>query len=300
MYLAADPDSNRLPATAKHHGDLVKPTTKTPPDRGVGTFRAARRQLGRALAGPLEALGERLRGTAASDASGAAARSKYRLQQVLNNDRSFPIREPSPPPIPAGVFGEIPAGVFGGPVQVPPIANAHIETAVVAAPEARPTPAVAGSSVTPSSLPPPRPAAPAVPPLRPAAPAILAPKPAASTVAAPAPATPALAAPQPAAPTVATPRSPAPASLPSPTSAPSIPPTPLAAPMQRAPEAPQAPTDVASAADEPIRTRSMARLLASQGHPARALAIYDWLLASNGTDDSLRVEAEALRNTARA
>jgi len=47
--------------------------------------------------------------------------------------------------------------------------------------------------------------------------------------------------------------------------------------------------------DEPIRTRSMARLLAGQGHLRRALAIYDALLAEPGADDSLRAEADALR-----
>jgi hypothetical protein len=290
MGLAANPDSNRLPATAKHYGELVKPTTNQPPDRGIGTFRAARRQLGRALAAPLEALGERLRGTAASEASKAAARSKYRLQQVLNTDRSFPVAEPSPPPIPAGVFADVPAGVFGDSTRAQPIATAQGEV-TLAAPEARPTPVISSSSATPSSLPPPKPAGPAVPPLRPAAPAIVVPKPAVPASIAPAsvppaPATPTLAAPQP---PVAPP--------PAPTPAPSLPPPPVAAAVPRAPEAP---SDVVSAADEPIRTRSMARLLASQGHPARALAIYDWLLAANASDDSLRAEAEALRSTARA
>jgi hypothetical protein len=46
---------------------------------------------------------------------------------------------------------------------------------------------------------------------------------------------------------------------------------------------------------EPIRTRTMARLLASQGHRGRALSIYDDLLAANGSDATLRAEAEALR-----
>jgi hypothetical protein len=282
MGLAAYPDSNRLPATAKHHGELVKPTTNQPPDRGIGTFRAARRQLGRALAAPLEALGERLRGTAASEASKAAARSKYRLQQVLNTDRSFPA-EPSPPAIPAGVFADVPAGVFGASARPQPIASAQVE-ATLPAPEARPTPAVSSTSATPSSLPPPKPAGPAVPPLRPAAPAIVVPKPAVPASIAPAPA-----AAMSAVPAVTPP--------PAPTSASAPPPPPVAA---AAPRAPEGQSDVVSAADEPIRTRSMARLLASQGHPARALAIYDWLLAANASDDSLRAEAEALRSTARA
>ena len=46
---------------------------------------------------------------------------------------------------------------------------------------------------------------------------------------------------------------------------------------------------------EPIRTRSMARLLAGQGHRDRALAIYDALLALDASDASLRDEADALR-----
>jgi hypothetical protein len=46
---------------------------------------------------------------------------------------------------------------------------------------------------------------------------------------------------------------------------------------------------------EPIRTRTMARLLAAQGYRQRALAIYEELLAAPLADDSLRSEAEALR-----
>ena len=49
------------------------------------------------------------------------------------------------------------------------------------------------------------------------------------------------------------------------------------------------------ACDEPIRTRSMARLLAKQGHPKRALAIIEYLLARSEADAELRAEAEALR-----
>ena len=48
--------------------------------------------------------------------------------------------------------------------------------------------------------------------------------------------------------------------------------------------------------NEPIRTRTMARLLAAQGYRLRALAIYDELLARPGADDSLRREAETLRS----
>ena len=50
--------------------------------------------------------------------------------------------------------------------------------------------------------------------------------------------------------------------------------------------------------DEPIRTRSMARLLASQGHHRRALSIYDVLLATNAADATLAAEAAALRSLA--
>jgi hypothetical protein len=46
---------------------------------------------------------------------------------------------------------------------------------------------------------------------------------------------------------------------------------------------------------EPIRTRSMAQLLASQGHRERALAIYEELCAQNSEDGELRTEAERLR-----
>lgn len=52
------------------------------------------------------------------------------------------------------------------------------------------------------------------------------------------------------------------------------------------------PTD---AAGEPIRTRTMARLLASQGYLERALMIYDHLLAQTPDDDTLRVEAARAR-----
>jgi hypothetical protein len=49
--------------------------------------------------------------------------------------------------------------------------------------------------------------------------------------------------------------------------------------------------------DEPIRTRSMAKLLAAQGHAQRALAIYAYLLAQNGNDPALQAEAAALRES---
>ena len=71
-------------------------------------------------------------------------------------------------------------------------------------------------------------------------------------------------------------------------------------PAQAAPQSPVAqPPPVAPSTrtfvEEPIRTQSMARLLAAQGHRERALAIYEELLAQNSEDDSLRHEAEALR-----
>lgn len=49
------------------------------------------------------------------------------------------------------------------------------------------------------------------------------------------------------------------------------------------------------APNEPIRTRSMARLLAAQGHLERALEVYEALLREQPHDISLRHEAAALR-----
>lgn len=46
--------------------------------------------------------------------------------------------------------------------------------------------------------------------------------------------------------------------------------------------------------EEPIRTRSMARLLAAQGHRERACAIYQELLEKIPTDAQLRSEADAV------
>ena len=50
----------------------------------------------------------------------------------------------------------------------------------------------------------------------------------------------------------------------------------------------------AAVCDEPIRTRTMAQLLAAQGHPDRALSIYRYLLASNPGNASLQPEITAL------
>ena len=46
---------------------------------------------------------------------------------------------------------------------------------------------------------------------------------------------------------------------------------------------------------EPIRTRTMAKLLAAQGYHARALAIYQVLLAESPGDAELQAEIERLR-----
>jgi hypothetical protein len=51
--------------------------------------------------------------------------------------------------------------------------------------------------------------------------------------------------------------------------------------------------------DEPIPTRTMARLLRAQGHYRRALAIYDGLVRSHPSDPGLRGEAAELRAEAR-
>jgi hypothetical protein len=47
---------------------------------------------------------------------------------------------------------------------------------------------------------------------------------------------------------------------------------------------------------DPIRTRTMARLLAIQGYRKRALSIYDELLARDANDEGLRAEADRLRS----
>lgn len=54
------------------------------------------------------------------------------------------------------------------------------------------------------------------------------------------------------------------------------------------------------AGQEPIATRTMARLLAEQGHTRRALAIYKKLLRERPADVSLKEEAAALSGTTRA
>jgi len=67
-----------------------------------------------------------------------------------------------------------------------------------------------------------------------------------------------------------------------------------------APVAPVAPSALRSPTtrtfeEEPIRTRSMAQLLAAQGHRERALAIYEELIAKDSTDLELEREAASLR-----
>lgn len=78
-----------------------------------------------------------------------------------------------------------------------------------------------------------------------------------------------------------------------------------AAPAESAPEAQSQPEPAPAAApsrattaifeQEPIRTHSMARLLAHQGHRERALAIYEELLARHTDEPTLLEEAEILR-----
>lgn len=62
------------------------------------------------------------------------------------------------------------------------------------------------------------------------------------------------------------------------------------------PPAPPPPAVVPPAVvcDEPIRTRTMAQLLAAQGHPDRALSIYRYLFARDPGNASLHAEITAL------
>jgi hypothetical protein len=100
------------------------------------------------------------------------------------------------------------------------------------------------------------------------------------------------------------PASPAPASAPTPAPAASTeeragaaaePPAPAPTP---APASPVATPPAAVVCNEPIRTRSMAKLLASQGYAERALTIYAFLIARDGSDTSLETEAAAVREAA--
>lgn len=55
-----------------------------------------------------------------------------------------------------------------------------------------------------------------------------------------------------------------------------------------------------SAFEEPLPTRTMARILADQGHYKRSLAIYSNLLRDRPNDPELRGEADAVRSQSRA
>jgi hypothetical protein len=72
------------------------------------------------------------------------------------------------------------------------------------------------------------------------------------------------------------------------------PPRPPVAPVAVKPAAP-APASSPPPDDEPIRTRTLARLLAQQGHRQRAAAMYEALLEKQPDDDELRTELAALR-----
>jgi hypothetical protein len=71
---------------------------------------------------------------------------------------------------------------------------------------------------------------------------------------------------------------------------------PPAPPPRRAPEPPQG---AEPAAEEPIQTRTLARLLSSQGHHQRALTIYEALVAATPGDPSLAAERDACARRAR-
>jgi hypothetical protein len=91
------------------------------------------------------------------------------------------------------------------------------------------------------------------------------------------------------------PPAPEPAPAPRPSERPSL--APIGAWSSPPPPPPRSSSEPATRTfvEEPIRTRSMARLLAAQGHRERALAIYEELQAQNSEDGSLRGEADALR-----
>jgi hypothetical protein len=57
----------------------------------------------------------------------------------------------------------------------------------------------------------------------------------------------------------------------------------------------EAPQLRAADTTEPIRTLTVARVLARQGYYDRSLSIYDALLADNATDAELRAEADGVR-----
>ncbi len=87
-----------------------------------------------------------------------------------------------------------------------------------------------------------------------------------------------------------------------PSEAPSESPPPATTPSSAPPA--RAPVGVFSVApsafDEPLPTRTMARILADQGHYKRSLAIYANLLRDRPNDPELRGEADAVRSQSRA
>jgi hypothetical protein len=84
--------------------------------------------------------------------------------------------------------------------------------------------------------------------------------------------------------------------------APSESPSPSKRPTSSLPA--RAPVGVFSVApapfEEPLPTRTMARILADQGHYKRSLAIYANLLREQPDDSELRGEADAVRSQSRA
>ncbi|MFW5926342.1 MAG: hypothetical protein ACOCV4_09270, partial [Myxococcota bacterium] len=84
-------------------------------------------------------------------------------------------------------------------------------------------------------------------------------------------------------------------------SAPAAPAAPAEAPPPSAPAAPaEARAPAAPAEEEPIRTKTLARLLAQQGHRRRALAMYQALREAHPEDASLAEEMVALQGEADA
>jgi hypothetical protein len=215
---------------------------------------------------------------------GARSRSaaQNRMRELLNQDRALLALQPDAPdadwleeparevaPAPAAAYAQVaashaPAGVF------------HGSTATVA----RGTCTGVSLSVEPQSV-----ASRAVP-----APAVVVPTPSAavpvliapaveSVVEQPAP-TAFAAAPEQALPGTSSAQAPARATSPLP---------PAAAMPARAASAPE------EEGGDPIRTRSMAKLLAMQGYRDRALSIYEELIAAEPDNAELRVEADRLR-----
>ena len=66
-------------------------------------------------------------------------------------------------------------------------------------------------------------------------------------------------------------------------------------PVEASAPAAAAPEPALPVCDEPVPTRTMAKLLAAQGHPERALGIYAYLLAKDGSNPALLAEIAALR-----